>query len=129
MAIGVSIQAVVSTGTLAVVSLWIIPFLGNNAYTFRKRKPYELIDPVYQDEDGVATKESQQKYSVRIQKHLLVLSCVTGAALALTDAIQITVKHSATEALYPWLYVATWVSFEIYYMMGKINSDLCSRCF
>jgi len=119
MAIDVSTQAAVSTGTLAAVSLWIIPFLCRNAYILRNRKSYELADSVYQDEDGAATKESQQRYSVRAQKHLLVFSCVAGTALALADAIQITIKHSATEAVYPWLYVATWVSFEFYCMMIK----------
>ena len=119
MAIDVSTQAAVSTGTLAVASLWIIPFLCRNAYILKNRKSYELVDALYQDEDGIATKESQQRYSVRIQKHLLVLSCVVGTALTLGDTIQITVKHSAAEAVYPWLYVATWVSFEFYCIMIK----------
>ncbi|RPB21589.1 P-loop containing nucleoside triphosphate hydrolase protein [Terfezia boudieri ATCC MYA-4762] len=124
MAIDVSTQAAVSTGTLAVVSLCIIPFLYRNAYVLRNRKSYKLVDSVYRDEDGVATKESQKRYSVRIQKYLLVLSCVAGTALALSDAIQITVKRNATEAVYLWLHVATWMLLTI----QSIYTFLEPRC-
>lgn len=110
--LNISAQQAISISTLVVVTLTTLPLLYRNGSILKRRQSYEPIGSLYEDEDGVATKESQQKYSVRIYKHLIAFLCVTGAALALTDAIQNSVNKNDVKAVYLWIYVFAWVSFQ-----------------
>ena len=106
-----TIEVGLSVGTLAVVSVWILPFLYHNL-SFSKRRQSNDGYPLYKDEDGVATKESQDRYSVWIQKYLILLGCAIGIVSAVSDAIQITVRENAVEAIFAWIYFVVWVRVE-----------------
>ncbi|KAF8475804.1 P-loop containing nucleoside triphosphate hydrolase protein [Kalaharituber pfeilii] len=109
MAVEVSIGTVLPIATLTIASFLVLPCLWRSSGIIWRREQYELLGSVYEDEDGVATKESQMKFSTRIQKHLVMIGCIAGTALALTDAVHITVKQSTNEAIHAWISVATWV--------------------
>lgn len=115
MAISLNLHAAASITTLAITSLCTLPLLYQHLGTFTRRHSYEPTGLVYQDEDGTATKESQQRYSVRIQKHLILIGCSAGTALAVANAVQIIVGNcladgaSTTGAIYPCLDTLTWV--------------------
>ena len=115
MAIDWSLHAVASIATLATTCLCTLPLLYQQLGIFTHRHSYEPIGFLYQDEDGNATKESQQRYSVRIQKHLILFGSSAGTALAVTNAVQIIVGNlladctSITGVIYPCLDALTWV--------------------
>jgi hypothetical protein len=64
---------------------------------------------IYEDKDGVATAESQQKYSVGLYNVLLLVVLVAGVGLGLTVAILGTI-HSWSSLNILWMEFSAWVS-------------------
>ena len=62
---------------------------------------------LYEDEDGIATEESQQKYSVRIQNILATGIVGTGFGVSLASAIRATA--AGTNVITWWLQFGLWV--------------------
>ena len=99
---------------LAIVLARSIPFLYHQAtFIIRQRhSTHEPIQSLYHDEDGTATKESQARYSVKVQKYLILFGCILGTAVAITDAVQVTSSKTVpTLAASSWLLSLSWVSF------------------
>ena len=74
-----------------------------------KRKQYEELSDPYEDEDGVATEESQEAYSDYLPRLILILASVVGCADALVAAVLTTSRSHLPLALEQWLQFATWV--------------------
>lgn len=66
---------------------------------------------LYEDEDGVATEESQKAYSVRIQNILATAIAVAGLGVSLAGAIRATL--AGTNVITWWFHFAIWVSFSL----------------
>jgi len=72
---------------------------------------------LYEDEDGVATFESQKKYSVRIQIGTLIVTSIAGffSALAAYIFLETPYLHSHLAEAYDiratevWIWLALWV--------------------
>lgn len=115
MAIDLDLHAVASIATLVITCLCTLPLLYQHLGIFTHRHSYEPIESVYQDEDGIATKESQQRYSARVQKHLILIGCSAGTVLAVANAVQIIVGNCSTDytrttgVIYSCLDTLTWV--------------------
>ena len=74
------------------------------------KKPYE--DALYQDEDGVATQESMEAYSIKRWLVLAHLGIVVGLAASFLFALSTTLdrESAAYERVMAWILFGSWVS-------------------
>jgi hypothetical protein len=88
----------------------LVTLLSLSFYNSLANKPlkYDRTE-IYKDKDGVATLESQQKYSVRIQNILLLPLLLAGLALGLSVAILGTL-HSWSSLAILWIGFSPWVN-------------------
>ena len=74
----------------------------------------ETSEKVYEDEDGVATPETQQAYSVQFQKRSILLLTIITLSLSTALAIIGTITNDTTARLARrWMTVAIWVRTAI----------------
>lgn len=71
--------------------------------------PKTKSDAVYEDKDGVATKESEAAYSAKIPKTLLSIFSVSGLAISIVLAVLGTLNDDAF-FIESWLNAAQWVN-------------------
>jgi ABC-type uncharacterized transport system permease subunit len=68
---------------------------------------------LYEDEDGVATPESQKAYSIKVQNVLATIVTSAGLGIAIADAVLGTLEatHSLNGSAFEdgWFGVAIWV--------------------
>lgn len=70
----------------------------------------DTSEKVYEDEDGTATAETQQAYSVKTQKRSLLLLAVINLSLTIALAILGTLNDDATIFLIRrWMSAVLWV--------------------
>ncbi len=74
---------------------------------------FEVEHKLYEDQDGVATEESQKGYSATIPKYIALSSSVTGFLASVAIAAFASV-HGETEHIGHWLVFATWVGDVLY---------------
>lgn len=88
MAFKVSAEVAVVIACLGLDLLFFIPFVKilYTQYTL-KGKLSDQDGPHYQDEDGIATEESQNAYSDIVQRLVLLLSSILGVTLSLIFVI------------------------------------------
>jgi hypothetical protein len=76
----------------------------------------EVKSELYEDEDGVATSESQRAYSTKVQNVLATIVTSAGLAIAIANAVLRTLdeQHSSNGSGFEdaWLGVGVWVSFK-----------------
>ena len=64
---------------------------------------------LYEDEDGVATEESQRAYSVKVQNVLASTIAIVGFGVSLAGTIRATVAGS--NVISWWLHCSLWVLY------------------
>ena len=80
----------------------------------------ETSEKVYEDEDGVATPETQQAYSVQFQKRSILLLTIITLSLSTALAIIGTVTNDTTTRLARrWMTVAIWVRTAVFSPPGQ----------
>lgn len=98
-AIGFGLLAVASTPTVLTFNKKI-----------KRRKEYAVDHKLlYEDQDGVATEESQQKFSTIIPRSLSVIGSITGSLLSVAEAVLRTSYPGRSRSIESWLVFASWV--------------------
>ena len=64
---------------------------------------------IYQDEDGIATEETQKGYSAAVPKYLALLCSVLGLSASIGIAVYTTVHPTIDVCVENWLSFGTWV--------------------
>lgn len=109
----------ISIAGLAVVSAFSIPAIYQYISRLRQRKAQGRdVSDRYEDEDGVATQESEEAYHDFTPRLLLILVSVVACIDALVAAVLTTARPHLSLALEEWLQFATWVS-----LLGQNESD------
>ena len=104
---------VVGSVGISLVAAISIPALFSIYWKFnpRKEQQYEDAQGRYEDEDGVATAESQEKfeYSTTLPKVLILASSVIGLLVSIAVAVLSTVHPGRTLFVASWINFGTWV--------------------
>ena len=110
MAGSTTVSLALAIACLVLVGILSIPALLQYIDRLRKGKSkyFELSDR-YEDEDGVATDDSEAAYSDFIPRLLLVLVSAVGTFDALAFAIVITTRPKLDLMIEQWLQFGTWV--------------------
>jgi len=103
---------------LGLTSCAAAPAVGSvgQACLYRRQQTFDE-KKLYEDEDGVATLESQKKYSVRIQIGTLVITSIAGFFSALAAYIFLKIPYLGDDlvkahdirAIEAWTWLAIWV--------------------
>ena len=64
---------------------------------------------LYEDEDGIATEETQKEYTAALPKYLALSFSVLGISVSIGIAVFATVSPTLVLQSEHWLSVATWV--------------------
>ena len=64
---------------------------------------------LYEDEDGIATEETQKEYTAALPKYLALSLSVLGFSISIGTAVYTTVSPTLILYFEHWLSVATWV--------------------
>lgn len=82
-----------------------------NRATLRARgnAPIE-ISKLYEDEDGIATEETQKGYTATLPKYLALSCSVLGFSASLGLAVFTTVHPKLNQYVENWLSFSTWVN-------------------
>lgn len=75
----------------------------------RKDGYEEITAGVYEDEDGIATVESEAKYSTYTQKGFMFLGTLIGLGFSLSIAIRSTGDRTSSGYISDWLVFVSWV--------------------
>lgn len=76
----------------------------------KRRKEYaEDNNLLYEDKDGVATEESQKKFSTIIPRSLSVTGSIIGSLLSVAEAVLRTSDPGRSLFIESWLVFASWV--------------------
>lgn len=112
------VLAAICTGLVVLFTLPSVSRLGRASTGWKKSNgPIHLRD-VYEDEDGVATEESEEEYSDVLPKRIFYMAAVAGFATSVTSAVLSTIWSSSHFAqpfmsAIDWLNVSIWVSDKI----------------
>ena len=76
-------------------------------------KSYELInfndEGLYEDQDGTATKESQDAYSVRLPRVLTSICALLAVLISVTNIVWSELKSEELPVISRWLFLGGWV--------------------
>jgi hypothetical protein len=101
-----------AVGLALVGLLTILPFWpASRSILSTKTRRVPPTEGLYQDEDGIASKDSETAFSSKIQCFVLFISTLSGACIALASAALFTAhlpNHDAVVVV--WLQFASWVS-------------------
>lgn len=103
-----------SIGCLAALALVSAPHLSHAAsQRLAAKRKYEALTEKYEDEDGTATTESQEEFSDRTQRVLLILESFATSVFAVASAV-LTLTRNETASnnrlvIQQWLQAASWV--------------------
>ena len=106
-----AVTAFVVLGVISFLSAW------TNAKIFRKlifRTQIERYDDdrkLYRDEDGVATEETQKKFSAAIPKYIALAGSFAGFSLSAVASIHSTLHSAECMHIESWITSACWVCF------------------
>ena len=94
----------ISVATIPAIKIVIKRFLS------RRQNGYEEIEKLYEDEDGIATKTSQESFSRAASIYVLLGATFLGLGVSIATAIQSTVQSAKNQGIQDWLAVGSWVS-------------------
>jgi hypothetical protein len=81
-------------------------------FTPTGKERYQAIPQRFEDEDGIATAESEAAYSYQIQRMLVLLLSVIGSLDCLVLAVIATQRPYSTPGIEQWLQFGAWVCFN-----------------
>lgn len=95
----------------SVAAVFTVPSIWHVAKNFRRGKDANYKG-VYVDKDGVATKESMDRFSAKWPIILISFGVALGVAASFAFAVCATLTHSSTinVVAQPWLLCGSWVS-------------------
>lgn len=103
----------VSVASLAIVALASTPHISHAAQLqLSAKQKYQALTEKYEDEDGVATEDSQEAFSDLRARTLLVIASLAASALATASAVLTTIRSDTAHQHFfirQWLQVASWV--------------------
>ncbi|KIV78105.1 hypothetical protein PV11_09860 [Exophiala sideris] len=100
----------ISIACLVVVALLSFPSATQFIARFRaKQNHYRDLSGLYEDEDGVATVESQASYSDTTPRWILIITSIVASLDALTTAVLTTTRSHQSLTLEQWLQLASWL--------------------
>lgn len=99
-----------SAAIIAVSSGFHAAKLWKQVLSKRKDSYDEITANLYQDEDGVATLDSEARYSTYMQKVFILLGTVAGMGFSLLIAIRSTGSRQDLEFISNWLVFFSWVN-------------------
>lgn len=114
-----------STGTLSLVTaivglavaslITLLTVRSSSSAISQRGKGYNRInlndEGLYEDEDGTATEDSQDAYSVRRPKILTTICAVVAVLASLISIVWTTLKPAKSPVLPSWLMFGGWVSY------------------
>jgi len=84
--------------------------------SFWSKNITDVKSELYEDEDGVATPESQKSYTIKVQNVLATIVTSAGLGIAIADAVLRTleVPHALNGSAFEngWFGVGIWVGFN-----------------
>ena len=104
----------ISIASLAAIALASVPHASHAAQmrSSAKRK-YQALTEKYEDEDGIATEDSQESFSDLTTRIALVIGSFVGTALAIASAVLTLVRPETADhrhaIIQQWLQFASWV--------------------
>lgn len=69
------------------------------------------VPSLYEDEDGIATEESQEQCFVKLPRHLVLASTVIGALMSLASSISSSIHPNEEPMVQDWMTSGSWVGF------------------
>ena len=103
-------------------------------YNPRKAQTYHEINGLYEDEDGAATEESQEKYSTIVPRILILTSSVVGLLVSIAASVLSTVHPGRALFVEGWITFGAWVCGPVLYdvtyqlkMLGIARSPSIER--
>ncbi|KAL2439061.1 Pleiotropic ABC efflux transporter of multiple drugs YBT1 [Exophiala dermatitidis] len=100
----------ISISCLLLVTALSIPALSQCISRARAKKDqYQSLTEHYEDEDGIATAESEERFSDFIQRLLLIVLSVVVCLDALATAILTTTRPQLSLSVQQWFQFATWL--------------------
>jgi hypothetical protein len=108
----------IALGLTIVIALFTVPSLRSLGKANSRVKNPNHDDTLYEDEDGVATKDSMAQFSNKTQFMIIFIVALAGLAISIADAIFTAVKEgfifarSEVPLLGIWLLIPAWVSHE-----------------
>lgn len=101
------VVAAIGFGLLAAAST---PTVLTFSEKIKRRKEYAQYNKLlYEDQDGIATEESQKKFSTIIPRSLSVIGSITGSLLSIAEAVLRTSDPGRSRFIESWLVFASWV--------------------
>lgn len=101
------VVAAIGLGLLAAIS---IPTVISFNERIKRRKEFAKDNNIlYEDKDGVATEESQKKFSTIIPRSLSVTGSIIGSLLSIAEAVLRTSDPGRSLFIESWLVSASWV--------------------
>lgn len=109
---------------LVLVAIDTVPALWQISKRFSTNKKDHLKQPpdLYEDEDGVATKETMAAFTDKYQRISIVLLSILGFLVSLVLAILATVRLRLSLPIEQWLQFAIWVSPETSNVLNSAGS-------
>ena len=111
-----SLSLVFGLITLLLIFLVSTPtFLGvyKRAIVELRRPASDETSKLYEDEDGIATEETQKEYSAAVPKSIALLCSLLGLSASTGIAVYSTVHPTLDLYVEHWLGFATWVRLSI----------------
>lgn len=100
------------TASLALVLVAGLSFPGSSRCVERlssTKLQYVQLRDRYEDEDGVATVESEEAYSDYLSRLIVLLGAIVGTVVSLVSAILTTTREVLPLKVEQWLQFVTWV--------------------
>ena len=92
--------------------------------------PSDETSKLYEDEDGIATEETQKGYSAAVPKFIALLCSLLGFSASLGIAVYSTVHPTLDLYVEHWLSFGTWVRLRIAKSLHflQINASVVMSC-
>lgn len=72
------------------------------------RNSYDILHKLYEDEDGIASEKSQERYLVRLPRYLVLTSTLVGTFISLGCSIYSSVYPNEVPLLQDWMTFGSW---------------------
>ena len=107
-------ESVIAAGvSIGIIAIFTVPVLLSLARRlgFTKEKYEPLSDDLYEDEDGRASEESQEKFSSWIPRSITLLAASLGLVGQITNGAYLIAESNLPfeDVLEAWLRVGAWV--------------------
>lgn len=112
-----TVRNIVSSVVLVLVIATAFPTIltGFGKIKLRRIQRYNTFDKIYEDEDGIATERSQDRYAVRSPRYFAGGTAVVGAMISFGHSVYTTV-HTRNGLIIPdWITFGSWVDENDFY--------------